>query len=183
MKKGITLSINFITILIISIVIFALGMLIVRFFIGTAEDLEEEISVSTQRQVNQLLASSNEKVVLPEFRKQLKQGQRYSFALGMKNYLEQKANFTVEMQFSHAMITEDESLYSPASDMGKWIFESLGPFSLDDNEQLVISLPVQTVAAEIGISYVFDVTVTCNQSIQLCNPYGYEQKIYIDIIK
>jgi len=182
-KKAITLSINLITIFIISIVVFALGIFAVRYFITSARELEEEVSISVERQINQLLVSSNEKVVLPEFRKTLHQGQRYSFALGIKNYLEQTADFNVNMRFSYAMTTKDESLYSPNIDMSRWIFESQGPFRLGDNEKKIISMPVHTIGSEPGITYVFEVEVRCNKNIELCNPYGYKQKIFVDVIK
>ncbi|MBW2995223.1 hypothetical protein KY312_02635, partial [Candidatus Woesearchaeota archaeon] len=67
-KKAISLSVNLITIFIISMLVFALGIFAVRYFIGTAEELEEEISLSVERQINQLFASTTDKVVLPEFR-------------------------------------------------------------------------------------------------------------------
>ncbi|MBW2995402.1 hypothetical protein KY312_03540, partial [Candidatus Woesearchaeota archaeon] len=133
-------------------------------------------------QINQLFASTTDKVVLPEFRKQLKRGQSYTFALGIKNYLEQRADFNVRMSFSQALVTKDESSYQITADISKWIFEQQGPFTLNDNEQEIISLPVHAIGAEEGITYVFDVTVNCDLVTDLCNPYGYKQKIYIDII-
>ena len=75
-----------------------------------------------------------------------------------------------------------ESGYQPFADMSKWIIEKQGPFTLNDNEQKIVTLPVQAVGAEEGITYIFDVTVSCDLNTDLCNPYGYKQKIYIDII-
>jgi hypothetical protein len=179
-KKAISLSINLITIFIISIAVFALGIFSVRHFVGTTEQLEEEISLSIENQISQLLSSTNEKVVLPEFRQEIRQGQTHSFALGIRNYLEETADFTVRMSFSTAEKQGQEVAVS--TDMGKWIFESQGPFTLLADEQKIILLPVRAVDAEKGVTYIFDVEVTCSLNTYLCNPYGYRQKIYADII-
>jgi hypothetical protein len=180
-SKALTLSINFIAILIISLAVFALGIYTVRYFIGTAEQVSEEISLSAERQINELLASTNEKVVLPVFRRELKSGQSYTFVLGIKNYLEQPADFTVEIGFSGAT-TGAEQEYIPSTDISKWYFEQLGPFRLADSEKKIVALPFRAINAQKGVTYVFDVKVACNLNTGLCNPYGYNQRIYLEII-
>ena len=124
---------------------------------------------------------TNEKVVVPVFKKELRRGETYVFALGMKNYLEQESDFTVHVEFLRALASgQQRELTIPVS---KWIFETQGPFALKPGEKKIVALPVRAVGAYEDVTYVFNVYVTCTGSQQLCNPYGYSQIIEVDVIK
>ena len=54
-KKGIELSLNFLVVLILSIVVLVGGITLTRSFLSTVEDQEEMVDAQTKRQIESLL--------------------------------------------------------------------------------------------------------------------------------
>jgi hypothetical protein len=182
-KKAFELSMGLIVMFIMGVAVLALGLFLVKNFLTTSSELEQQISSSVEMQINTILSSTNEKVVLPEFKKQLKQGQRYIFGLGIKNYIEETADFTITMKFVNAYTTNGEVQYSPNTNIGAWYFEKQGPYTIEKDKSKLVLLPVEVKQGVVGITYVFDVDVICSVNSNLCNPYGYKQKVYVSVIK
>lgn len=182
-KKALSLSINILTILIISLVVLGLAVGILNQFIGRSRKVSTEISTQIEQEIQNLFAQTTQKVIVPEYRKELRRGKTYVFGLGIKNYLEENSNFRVQMSFSEAIGTKTrESYENYVADPSEWILENQGPYNLAPNGNQIVSLPITVKEGEKGITYVFDVEVTCDGPDVLCNPYGYPQKIYIDVI-
>ncbi len=180
-KKAFTLSADFLTGLIIAVVVLVLAVFALTMFIGKTLETKEQIDAQLQADTDELLTMTNEKVVIPIFKAELKTGQTYVFALGIKNYLEQASNFTVHMKFLSAYSEQQQNpVLIPIE---KWIFEKQGPYEIAPGEKKIVALPVRAVSAEENVLYVFEAYVTCTGLQALCNPYGYKQQIEVNVIR
>jgi hypothetical protein len=180
-RRAISLSVEFVTEIIVAVAVLVLAVFALSTFIGKTSEAKEQADAQLQAQTNDLLTTTNEKVIVPIFSKELKTGETYVFVLGMKNYLEQDANFIVNMEFSHALSGgQQREISIPVS---KWIFEKQGPFMLKKDEKKIVALPVRAVDAFEDVTYVFNAYVTCDKNPLLCNPYGRKQVIEVHVVK
>lgn len=196
-KKAMELSINFIVILIISLVIFTGSIYLTKKFFKKATNIKDQLDKNTEDQIHSLL-SDGSKVAVPINRKTIKRGNSDTFGLGIYNILREKKTFQVFMTFSKAYDTDGNPI--TLSDGGsyinsKWVFSKPKSYELDNNDQIVIPLLVKVdgkISEDQGTqkgTYVFNVCV-CNggcSSTAECTPavtplYGGSlKKIYVTV--
>ena len=83
-KKGaISLSVNIMVILIISIFILGLGISFLAKLMGTGETVKDQLDAETERQLEQLLVKQGDKVALPLNKITLHRGQDHIFGVGV----------------------------------------------------------------------------------------------------
>ncbi len=207
-KKGMELSVNFIVILIISLVIFVGSIALTFKFFKNANDYSANLDDETERQIHNLL-SDGSKVAIPVQKKVIKRSKTDTFGLGVYNALGEEATFYVKLQFANAYTPEGKSMadelsvdnsYFAAYINQKWIFDEIDEYTLENNEQLAKAILVKvdgsmsdTQSTRKG-TYSFDVCVfhleegvacddiTCN--CDKSNPNLYDNhihKIYVEV--
>lgn len=185
MKRGaIRISVTYIVIIIIATasLVFA-----TTFFFqqkGELETLTGIVEQQVRQQTMRELAQTTSKVVLPVFSAELKHGKTYTFGLGIKNHLGYKDEFTARISFDSAVDTQTGAEVVPNIDTGRFFMPVLGPYELDDKERRVVAVPVRVPeGAAKGVTYIFDVKVSCGTDNALCKPhYGYPHQIEIEVI-
>ncbi|MBW2978461.1 hypothetical protein KY331_06460 [Candidatus Woesearchaeota archaeon] len=173
-KKAMTLSINSLVVIIISLVILSLGIVLMRtFFKGTAE-LKAKIDSQTETKIASLLAEG-EPLAIPVNRKTIEAKQHSTFGLGILNIYQDspEKRFYINIIASGAYDrTNTEILGVNFQD---WLLWDEEPLTLLANEQEIIPILIAVSADAVPGTYIFTVDVTADGS-----PYG-KHKIYVEV--
>lgn len=94
-KKGIELTVNFLVTFILAIVIFGLGIILLRGMIGDSESSLEQISGNIDDRIIQLACSSRDRVCISNNEQTVDKGEPVYFGVHINNYLQQKSTFKV----------------------------------------------------------------------------------------
>ena len=171
-KKAIELSVNFLVIIIISLVMLSLGIYLMRYFFVQAESIKTNIEETTESDIESLLVHG-QTVSIPIIKKDIRPKNHDSFSLVILNALGNTADFQATVIFDRAYDKSGEPLVGVTAN---WIFYHEPPFELNNNEgrkiQLLAVVPKGTQAG----TYAFDVVVSAESST-----YG-SKKIYVEVI-
>lgn len=191
-KRAIELSVNFIVIFILAMVMFGVGLYIMRQVFGEAVDMKEKIDESTRQQIENMLSQGTAKVIIPFQSIKVKAGKNDIVGIGIRNDLASAKNFYISTQCDAAYTSTDERICD--ADCGplcdSWIGDTFdGPYLIEKNDrkigQIMITVP-KTV--EKPGTYVFNAKVchypttgappsSCLQEDQ----YDTTKKFYIEV--
>lgn len=169
-KKGIELALNFIVILIMSIIIFVGALYITVKFMNQANERKNQLDQETAQQIENLIADGS-KVAIAFETKEIKRGHSDVFGLGIQNINRREYNFYVDISFNTSYGVNYSQLDSDYDYINThWIFNDTRTFVIDPNDHLSIPLLVRaapqmspTKGTERG-TYVFDVCVCAPSS-------------------
>jgi hypothetical protein len=172
-KKGIELSINFLVIIILSIVIFSLGLIMVRTFFTKTAEIKSELDTQTKAKISEML-SGGEPTAVPFNKKTISAGNMDVFGIGIMNIRKEPQNFQIKIESKGGFEkgTQDQI----EGDFSTWLLYDEEPFSLDPYEKNEIPVLVSVPNAVEKGTYVFDVSVTANGQ-QYTSPH----KIYVEV--
>ena len=155
------LSINFIVTLIITIVVFALGIVFVQKIFKVADDAVEPLDEQTEMQLDNALARG-EIVALPSNYKEIKRGSKevLGFGLGISNQLQTAKDFEVLVKLSTA-VDEYGNVFSDLDmDAGSWgTFAKPHTYSIENNGIKKIPLSFKLPRGTDKGTYVFNLYV------------------------
>ena len=178
-RAAIELSVNFIVIIIISLVVLGMGVYLVNRFVSEASDIKEELDIETEKQIMDLL-SSGDRVAFPINKKTIAKGHGEVFGLGIFNILGEEKTFTVDLEqgiFIEKGATESDDTW-PSSEpvpVPVPVFIASRSKEIKNNEQVVLSIPVNVPKGTPSGTYVIDVNVKYDTDKE----YGTTQKIYV----
>ena len=205
MKKGaIELSMNFLIVLIISIVIFAMGIYLTHRFFAASEAKVLVMDDQMQQEIEAIM-DQGEKVGIPFDRKTIGNKETGTFGVGILNYIDALPRvFDVYVTFNKAYdgntflcdTTSEVSCGNPSS----WIFSSQPIVSgkvltktLQKYEKYNFKIGFNVKNARKG-TYIFDLNVVCQHCVDTANPigtlnnadpddtaYGGPQKLYVEV--
>lgn len=188
-KKAFELSATIIVLLVISIVIFAGGIILVKKLFSGAEEIKGEIERSTQEQIESLLRGGGI-VAIPLNKKEVPRGKGNVFGLGIRN-VGSEGEFWVAVKFYKAVLPDEKTPIAVDDDYinEHWILYSEEPFSLAPNKfKLVpIALSVGNSVDAIGTltsagTYLFNVCVFKGQqdecSLDAFSTTGFPDHLY-----
>lgn len=95
-KKAIELSVNFLVIIILSLVIFGLGVYFIQLIFSGAEEIHKKIDDQTQERIFNLL-DSGQTVAIPYATATVRRGTEKVFGVGIRNTDNSDANFAMEV--------------------------------------------------------------------------------------
>ena len=147
-KKAFELSATIIVLLVISIVMFAGGIILIKKFFGSAEEIKGEIERSTQEQIESLLREGGI-VAIPLNKKTITRGNGAVFGLGVRN-IGSAGEFWVAAKFYKAFQPDGKTEITADADYinEHWLPYSEEPFSLDPNKFNLIP-----IAINVGSSF------------------------------
>jgi len=175
-RAALELSINFIVIIIISLVVLGMGIYLVNRFVSEASDIKEELDIETEKQIMGLL-SSGDRVAFPINKKTIAKGHGEVFGLGIFNVLEGEKTFKVELAqgiFVEKGATESDDTWPSSGPVP--IFIASRTRVIEENEQVVLSIPVKAPVGTPSGTYVINVNVKYDTDNK---EYGTPQKIYV----
>ncbi len=172
-KKGIELSINFIVILILSIVIFGFGIVFLRNMfieIGTIKQVTDE---DFKANIENLLCDSSERICIGTNRREIRRNKVGFFTLGIRNTYPENKNFYINVE-------QDEDFGD--ADLSTLIHNQ-GKISLNPNEHEQVGIAVGVQGSAGKGTYVLNVYV-CIDEDSSCEEdsdkrYGTTKKIYV----
>ena len=177
-KKGaIELSLNFIVIIIFSLVVLSLGILLIRNFFSQADDIKGAIEDVTMQEMDNLLAQGAT-VSLPSHTKPIQKGESDLFNLYVLNVLNQNnVNFDVNILFSGAYDKADNTIppLSGEAHPDRWL-NYVNSFPLNNNQAKKLQILVSVAKEAEKGTYIYTVNVNANGQ-----SYGVK-KIYVEVV-
>lgn len=194
-RKAFELSVNFLVMLIISIVIFGGALYMVKQFFSSTQEIQKKVSAEIEAEIERRLVESGEQVAIPLNKAKLGLRESYAFGLGILNMLGEEKTFSIKMNFDRAFTKFNEPItLTDGSFINKnWIFEELPPATIKNNDYEIVPL---TVVADNRMSedsttapgtYVFNVCVfkeapqECRKGAVNLYPEGRISKIYVEL--
>ena len=173
-KKGFELSINFIVILIISIVVFGFGIKIAYDIINQAEGLKDITLKDIEANLESIICDSSERICIGTSTMEIRPNKRGFFTVGILNTYDDIEDFYID-------IKESESDGIPYIGGTYWMLQN--KVTIKPNEQKKIGIAVQVPGGTDKGTYVLNVYVCSDEKIS-CeknsdNRYGTTQKLYI----
>jgi hypothetical protein len=163
-KASLELSINFIVILIISIVVFGFGLFFLRSVGKGASSATEQISRESEMQIQALLDSGEQIIIYPE-QLEIKRNKAGTFGVGILNTIPKPSHmFTIGVKCSAYVNKAGEYLdcNSGSPDTDSWTFSSFKEYEVERNENQKISIPIMVGGKASPGTYIFDVYVCYN---------------------
>jgi len=161
-KAALELSLSFIVIIIISLVVFAGSMMIVRKIFFGAEEVKVMLDEQTEEEIRGLL-SSGEIVAVPIAQRTIQVGKQDVFWIAIANALTETKNFRVVVGFDEgyypdgSKITGIPSLDRPTVN-SEWLLYDPGPHPIAPGDNTAVSVLVTPKNALKGF-YAFNVCI------------------------
>ena len=189
MKKGFQLSMNFIVIIILSIIILFFGILFGRNIITEGLEMNDKIGEQTRVEIERML-ESNARVAIPLSKQVIKRGNFGKFGLGILNIDENNPDFRVNVELDKGVTEEGidippEDIPAEFTDSQHLVYRSLMniPVNKKDYTAIAIAVPKTVLSG----TYIFNVYVCsgnpvpgiCDRDSELYD--SHIKKIYVEI--
>ncbi|MBI2657726.1 hypothetical protein HYX08_03450 [Candidatus Woesearchaeota archaeon] len=173
-KKAIELSLNFIVILIISIIIFGFGVQFIKKLAAQATELQEITTSELDERIGNLVCESSDRVCAGIDRKTIRRTKFDVFGLKIINILDSQ-NFDIGVSRpspsgytkNKQPIQEDGLIWNPKA---RSVF-------IEKNEEKNLGIGIQVPATAVSGTYIFDVKIQSADG----KPYSATQKLYVDV--
>ena len=160
-RKAIELSINFLVIVIISLVILSSGILLVRKYFSTAQEIQLQLDDQTEANIEELL-DEGERVALPLKRKTIPAGEADIFGLGVLNINPGATTaFSVNIEFNE-LVKKNKDVLEPGQlgyDPQGWLLFEQDGFTLDFKDSKKIPIRVAVPGGVLSGTYIYNVVV------------------------
>ncbi len=166
-KKGIELSVNFLVIVIISLVILSSGILIVRQYFSTAEDIKTQLDEQTERQIEASLGQGK-LISIPFKKKTIGRGDSDIIGLGILNIYDNQKEFNVNISLSNAYDNNKNQIETDEEIDIRYE----NSFELDSKEKKIIPIRIAVPKQIPSGNYIFNVEI---------DQYDKITKIYITV--
>lgn len=162
---GIQISINFLVVMMISIVIIGLGLVLINRMVGSGGDQISSMDDRLRTQIEDLLVRENRLVAIPIVEKEFDRGTGDFFGIGVMNLQLQTVNFSVNVTFDRAFhritgndITDlaDAILPSPSN----WVLLFDGVKDIRARDKYVFTVGFQVPRTALPGLYIYNVSVT-----------------------
>ena len=173
-KRAIELSLNFIVILIISIIIFGFGIRFISQLSSQATELQEITTAELDERIGNLICEGSDRVCVGIGRKTIRRTIFDIFGLKIVNILESQ-NFDISVErptpsgytISKEEIQTDDLIWNPKQ---RSVF-------IEKNEEKNLGIGVQVPANIVSGTYIFDVKIQTADG----KSYSNIQKLYVDV--
>jgi hypothetical protein len=173
-KKGLELSINFIVILIMSLLIFFLGARFIYQLGSGATDLQSITVDELDKQIGNLVCKGSERVCLGFDKKTIKRGDLGIFGLNILNVLEDQS---FDVIITRPVPSGYTKVGNPiSSDNLEWKPQSR-TVEIKRNEEKDLAIGVQVPKDALSGTYIFNVEI----KTQAGEDYDTLHKIYVDV--
>ncbi len=178
-KAAIELSMNFLVMIIISLVILAGGIALLYKFIGGAEDIKSQLDQRTSEELERLLVGQGKKVALPLHVADVARGETHVFGLGIMNLMESSEDFYVKAEIDTVVdeVNKDITASMDKTKINQWVLYNTEAIKIEpgnyDKETLLVNVPKDAVKGQ----YIFSAKVyTSTKTL-----YGNPQKFFVNV--
>ena len=173
-KKSVELSLNFIVILIISIIIFGFGVMFIKKLSSQATELQEITTAELDDRIGNLVCEGSDRVCIGIDRKTIKRTKFDVFGLKIINILDSQ-NFDIAVS-RPTPSGYTKTKHEVPSDSLIWNPKSRSVF-IEKNEEKIIGIGIQIPANAVSGTYIFNVNIQTADG----KPYSATQKMYVDV--
>ncbi|MBT3836439.1 hypothetical protein HOD05_04280 [Candidatus Woesearchaeota archaeon] len=173
-RGGISLGVNLIVVLIISIVVLGLGIAFIFNLMDSADKFTGDIDQRTEDELSRILIGQGRKVALHPSAVQLTRGNDESLGVGIMNLLEDDTEFTTEIEFSAAQDETGKQLILDSFD--EWFNYFKDPLSIKNQAHESVLIVLEPPKDAISGKYIFNVRVYVG-TVQ----YGNTQKLEVNL--
>lgn len=172
-KKGMELSVNFLVIMVLSIVILSGSFFLIGKFFKQADKVKLELDSATEREIRQMLFDGS-KVAVPINRIEIGKNEVGTFGVGVFNVL----NTDPENQFTMTLLPKNVggcdaiNLEIQTASQGLQFSKNIR-----NNEQFIFLVAVKATRQTSACTYVIDAHITYDGSEE----YGNVKKLYVDV--
>ena len=146
-KKGLTVSIGMLVMIILSILIFSLAVYFLFKWFGEAEIIKAEIDKRTQEQIITALKTGTQLVAIPISMQEVKRGTDVTFGVGIRN-IGDTGPFSMAVKYSGAFYPDGGPINVDQQYIGdNWLgatFAVTETFELKRNEQKLMPVLIKT---------------------------------------
>lgn len=172
-RKSIELSLNFIIILILSIIIFGFGVRFISKLSSQAIELQDITTSELDERIGSLVCEGSDRVCIGLDRKTIRRAKFDVFGLKVINILEsQNFEITVSRPSPSGYTKNNQPVQS---DSLIWSPKSRSVF-IEKNEERDFGIGIQVPSNAVSGIYIFDVRIQADGK-----PYSNTQKIYVDV--
>lgn len=173
-KKAIELSLNFIIIIILSIIIFGFGIRFISKLSSQAIELQEVTTSELDERIGNLVCEGSDRVCVGIDRKTVRRTKFDVFGLKIINILDsQSFDITVSRPSPSGYTRNKQPIQS---DQLVWNPKSRSVF-IEKNEEKNLGIGIQVPASAVSGTYIFDVKIQSADG----KPYSATQKLYVDV--
>lgn len=163
-KAAIELSVNFLVIMLISIIIIILGFVLVNRVISSGTNEMFKVDDRLRAQIEDLLIRENRLVAIPIVEKSIDRGRGDFFGIGVMNLELYPQNFSVNVTFDKAFNRRTGSELTGTSNINDWIvLEDM--VKIQARERYVFSVGFQVPRNVQDGLYIFNVSITNSTNI------------------
>lgn len=173
-KKSIELSLNFIIILILSIIIFGLGVRFISKLSTQATELQEITTSELDERIGNLVCEGSDRVCIGIDRKTIRRTKFDVFGIKLINILEGQNFDIIVSRPSPSGYTKNKQPID--TDGLLWNPKSRSVF-IEKNEEKILGIGIQVPANAVSGTYIFDVKIQAADG----KPYSSTQKLYVDV--
>lgn len=173
-KKAIELSLNFIIILILSIIIFGFGVRFISKLSSQAIDIQEVTTAELDERIGNLVCEGSDRVCVGIDRKTIRRTKFDVFGLKIINILDSQNFDIIVSRPSPSGYTKNRQPID--TDTLVWNPKARSVF-IEKNEEKNLGIGIQVPANAVSGTYIFDIKIQASDG----KPYSATQKLYVDV--
>lgn len=182
-RRGIELSLNFLVIIIISIVVFAFGVRFIYNLSSQAMELKDITTSELDEKIGNLVCEGSDRVCIGTDRKTISVKKFDTFGLKIINILNSQ-HFLIKVTPSNPMgyTKSNQPIQASSSfnglEIAPLVYSNPGrDVLLQKNEEKVFGIGIQVPANAVPGVYIFNVNINSQDG----NPYTSTQKFFVDV--
>ena len=161
-KAGIQISVNFLVVMIISIVIISLGFVLINRMVGTGGNEITDMDSRLRLEIERILDSENKLVAIPTVQKTIERRTGDYFGIGVKNLELTSQKFRLNVTFHEAYDSRTGEILG-VTDQGlinKWITQVEEVVDIRARDQFAYTVIFSVPNGAQQGEYVFNVSIT-----------------------
>ena len=175
-KAAVSLPINLMVVIIISLVILGLGVTLLYKFMGEAEKIKADLDDKTAQELERLLVDQGQMVALPLHVAYLNPGEDHVFGIGILN-INPVNDFTIEVSLSAAADLQGNPILEDQAQTAPWLLYPINPLTIKENKHVKEGIMVSVPKTAVKGQYIFNVIILDSSG----NQYGNTQKFYVNV--
>ncbi|HLC91358.1 MAG TPA: hypothetical protein VJI15_06345 [Candidatus Nanoarchaeia archaeon] len=178
-KRGdISLSVNFLVIIMISLVVFGMGVTILYKIVDGSLDKKAELDARTEQELQRLLIDEGKRVALPFHIADIIAGESHIFGIGILNVEAENDHFRLEITLDKAVNLQGEDISSDV-EVKTWLLYLPTPLKIEQGRHHTEPIGVDVPGNAPKGKYLFNVQVLRDSDGTL---YGNTQKMIVNVI-
>ncbi len=177
-KAAISMSIETLVIVIISLVVLGLGITLLYKFIGGAEDIKTTLDEQTDAEIDRILVDQGKQVALPRHVADISRGSNHIFGIGILNIGGAGNQFQIQAGINKVINEQGQETTSSEdiNSINKWLLFNQEPIQIEENqhhkEAILVNIPKDAAKGQ----FIYNVQVVASGQL-----YGNVQKIVVNV--